>query len=241
MKFISATDIGLVRSENQDNVYVDELEGGIFAVLCDGMGGENSGSEASSLAVNAVSEMFSSLYRKNFSAEAVERTLAMSVSAANSDIYSEACSDDEKFGMGTTCVCAFVSPENIHIINVGDSRAYIFDEKGFRQITNDHTVVNMLLSQGRITKDEVENHPQRNMLIKAVGVEPEIEPDYFKIRTPEKFTLMLCSDGLCGYCSDKEIEDVLKNSSFEQSAQELIKLAIGKGGRDNITVAVIAE
>lgn len=241
MKFISATDIGLVRSENQDNVYVDELEGGIFAVLCDGMGGESAGSEASSLAVNAVSEMFSSLYRKNFSAEAVEKALAMSVSAANSDIYSEACSDDEKFGMGTTCVCAFVSPESIHIINVGDSRAYICDENGFRQITDDHTVVNMLLSQGRITKDEVENHPQRNMLIKAVGVEPEIEPDYFKISTPEKFTLMLCSDGLCGCCSDSEMEDVLRNTPFEQSAQELIKLAIGKGGRDNITVAVIAE
>lgn len=241
MKFISASDIGLVRSENQDNVYVAEIEGNVLAVLCDGMGGESSGSEASKIAVEAMTQNFRHMYRKEFKSSNIRNLLLSSASAANAAIYGEACDNPEKSGMGTTCVTAFVTENKIHIVNIGDSRAYIYDGLELKQITNDHTVVNMLFSQGKITEAEVENHPQRNMLVKAVGVEKNVFPDYFELDNPEHFRLVLCSDGLSGYCSAAEIENTLKNSSFENSADELIELAIGKGGRDNVTVAVIAE
>lgn len=242
MKFTSASDIGLVRSENQDNVYVEGLDGGVLAVLCDGMGGESSGSEASTIAVEAVKDVFTGRYKKNQSCETVKRLLELSVAAANSEIYSVASADAEKLGMGTTCVAAFVTEEQIDIINVGDSRAYIFCDSELVQITFDHTLVNMLISQGKITPDEAKIHPHRNMLVKAVGVEPEVKADCFSISIPEDtdFMLMLCSDGLSGCCSEEEIKNVLINSTFEESADRLIKLAIDNGGRDNVTVAIIA-
>lgn len=241
LKFVSASDIGLVRSENQDNVYVSEFDDGVFAVVCDGMGGENSGSEASSMVIETLKEKFEEFYDGDYSYETMEKILRTSVSAANSNVYSEACSNSEKFGMGTTCVAAFAAGNQVSIINVGDSRAYILCDSELLKITHDHTVVSMLISQGKITPEEAKSHPQRNMLLKAVGVEPEVEPDCFLIDVPDDFILVLCSDGLSGYCTDEEIKTVLLNSTFEESADELIKLAISKGGRDNVTVALVAK
>lgn len=243
MRYISASHVGLVRSENQDNVEITEYDGGIFAIVCDGMGGENSGSEASRMAIESVKRKFDELYNGDSSYESMEKILREAVSAANSDVYAEACSSSDKYGMGTTCVAAFVTSENITIINVGDSRAYILCDSEFIKITSDHNVVGMLLAQGKITPDEAKSHPQRNMLLKAVGVEPKVEPDCFLIDVPHDRDLMvlLCSDGLCGYSSDEEIAEVLKNSTFEESADSLIKLALKKGGRDNVTVAVITK
>ncbi len=240
MKFTSASDIGLVRSENQDNVYVSEMNGSVFAVLCDGMGGERSGREASEIAVRTMVSTFSELY-DNDNEKDIKNMLLLSLFAANSAIYEEASDNPEKMGMGTTCVAAFVTDEIIHIVNVGDSRAYIYNSSEMKKVTNDHTVVNKLVSQGKITPEEAKSHPHRNMLLKAVGVEPYVIPDYFRIQIPENFRLLLCSDGLSGFCSSEEIENVLKNNSFENLSDEFIRLAISKGGRDNITVAVIAE
>lgn len=242
MKFTSASDIGLVRSENQDNIHVSEIDGSILAVLCDGMGGERSGREASEIAVNTMVSTFRELYEdENETEKDIRNMLLLSVFAANSAVYETANDNPEKMGMGTTCVAAFVTDEIIHVVNVGDSRAYIYDSSEIKQLTNDHTVVNKLISQGKITPEEAKSHPYRNMLLKAIGVEPYVIPDYFKVEISENFRLLLCSDGLSGFCSSEEIENVLKNNSFENLSDEFIKLAISKGGRDNITVAVIAE
>lgn len=238
MKFASASDIGLVRAENQDKVHVSEINGNILAVLCDGMGGENSGREASEIAVNTVVDTFHSLYEPEAD---IKRLLFLSLFAANAAVYEEAADNPEKSGMGTTCVAAFVTDKLIHIVNVGDSRAYIYDNKEIKKITDDHTAVNMLVSNGKITAEEAKFHPYRNMLMKAVGVEPSVSPDYFRLEVPESFRLLLCSDGLSGFCSSEEIENVLQNNSFECLSDEFIRLAISKGGRDNVTVAVIAE
>ncbi len=241
MKFISASDIGLVRNENQDNVYVTEIDGGIFAILCDGMGGESSGSDASRIAVEAMLSTFNNMYDEEGENPNIRNILISAASSANTAVYEESCTSPDKRGMGTTCVSAFVSDDIIHIVNIGDSRAYLYTKESLVKITNDHTLVNMLLTQGEITKEEAEVHPYRNMLIKAVGVEKNVFPDYFKIENSNNkdFILLLCSDGLSGYCSEKEIEEILKNTSFESIADELVKLANSKGGSDNVTVAVI--
>jgi len=167
--------------------------------------------------------------------------MTASVSAANSVIYTTARMNYRSYGMGTTCVAAYIDSKYIYILNVGDSRAYYMDESGLHQITSDHTLVNMLLMQGKIEPDEVHTHPKRNMLTKAVGVEKIIKPDFFRMKREDKFTLLLCSDGLSGYCSDSEIFEIIKSTPLEEVNSALIDLALSKGGRDNITLAVITD
>lgn len=241
MKYVSATDIGLMREENQDMVRVDDLFGNVLAVVCDGMGGERAGQEASRIAIREFFDRFNEGYSPYLDTIGTRQLMTASISAANSIIYTTARMDYRNFGMGTTCVGAYINSEYIYIVNIGDSRAYYMDEKGLHQITVDHTYVNMLLEQGKIEPDEVYTHPKRNMLTKAVGVEKVIKPDFFRMKRQEKFTVLLCSDGLSGYCSDEEIFDILKSTPLDEVSKALIDLALSKGGRDNITFAVITE
>ena len=213
MRFKSGTDIGLKRDENQDAVRCEYFGHNVLAVVCDGMGGEKAGKEASTIAM-----------------------------ASNSVIYTKAKLDFNNFGMGTTCVAAFVTDKSAFIANVGDSRAYlIVENEGVFRITTDHNVASLLYEQGRITEEEMENHPQKHMLVRAVGVEKTVQTDTFIIDYEDKISLLLCSDGLSGYCTDDEIYDVIMNSDFDSVTEELINLALSKGGRDNVTVAVISE
>ena len=241
MKYVSATDIGLVREENQDIVKVEEFYGNLLAVVCDGMGGERSGQDASRIAIKEFFDRFDSGYSPYLETIGVRQLMTASVSAANSVIYTTARMNYRSYGMGTTCVAAYIDSKYIYILNVGDSRAYYMDESGLHQITSDHTLVNMLLMQGKIEPDEVHTHPKRNMLTKAVGVEKIIKPDFFRMKREDKFTLLLCSDGLSGYCSDSEIFEIMKSTPLEEVNSALIDLALSKGGRDNITLAVITD
>ena len=241
MKYVSATDIGLVREENQDMVKVEEFYGNLLAAVCDGMGGERSGQDASRIAIKEFFDRFDSAYSPYLETIGVRQLMTASVSAANSVIYTTARMNYRSYGMGTTCVAAYIDSKYIYILNVGDSRAYYMDESGLHQITSDHTLVNMLLMQGKIEPDEVHTHPKRNMLTKAVGVEKIIKPDFFRMKREDKFTLLLCSDGLSGYCSDSEIFEIIKSTPLEEVNSALIDLALSKGGRDNITLAVITD
>ncbi|MCR4862615.1 MAG: Stp1/IreP family PP2C-type Ser/Thr phosphatase [Ruminococcus sp.] len=241
MRFRFGTDIGLKREENQDAVKCEYYGHNVLAVVCDGMGGERAGKEASELAIQEFFQRFSAGYSESLGDEDIRKLLISSVSAANSVIYTKARLDFKNFGMGTTCVAAFVNKDSVFIANVGDSRAYLIGDKGLRRITDDHNVASMLYEQGKITEEELENHPQKHMLVRAVGVEKTVLTDTFMISYTDKIGLLLCSDGLSGYCSDDEIYDVILNSSFDDVAEELINLALSKGGRDNVTVAVISD
>ncbi len=241
MRCATATDIGLIRDENQDEVLAKEYGGNILAVVCDGMGGERSGSQASEIAVRELFDHFEAGYHSNMNAEEIRALLLSSISAANSVIYTTARIDYKSYGMGTTCVAAFVERGWISIANVGDSRAYLLEKGNLRQITSDHTVVNMLYQQGKINRDQMSRHPQRNMLTRAVGVERVVRPDYYRIPYDEDFLLLLCSDGLSGYCSDAEILETLKHSTFAAAPKALVNLALEKGGRDNISLAIVTK
>lgn len=242
MRFRYDTDIGLKRDENQDSVRCEYFGHNVLAVVCDGMGGENSGKEASTIAMEEFFQRFSEGYKESLEDEEIRKLLISSVSAANSVIYTKAKLAFNNFGMGTTCVAVFVTDKTAFIVNVGDSRAYlIVENEGIFQITNDHNVASLLYEQGRITEEELETHPQKHMLVRAVGVGQTVQPDTFLLDYENKISLMLCSDGLSGYCTDEEIYDVIKNSDFENVTHNLIELALSKGGRDNVTVAVISE
>ena len=241
MRYRFGTDIGLARDENQDSVRCEYFGHNILAVVCDGMGGERAGREASSIAVEEFFQRFSAGYSERLSDEEIRTLLISSVSAANSVIYTRARFDFKNFGMGTTCVAAFVGKHSAVIANVGDSRAYLITDEGLVQITEDHNYAMDLYKHSKITEDEIENHPQKHMLVKAVGVEKTVSADTFIFEFEDKISLLLCSDGLSGYCSDDEIYDVIMRSSFDDVADELITLALSKGGRDNITVAVISD
>ncbi len=241
MKISSATDIGLARSENQDIVRVDELYDNVLAVICDGMGGERSGEKASKIAIDAIFSKFIGKYQPTFDSDSIKSLLISAINEANSQVYNSSREDYKDYGMGTTCVAAFVTKSKVYISSVGDSRAYIMGKDGLKQITNDHTYARMLFERGDIVEEEIKSHPNRNMLTKAVGVEKSITPDYFEIDHEEGFKLMLCSDGLSGYCSSEEMFQILNDNDVDKAAEELIKLAISKGGRDNITLAIIAD
>ncbi|MBP0972885.1 MAG: Stp1/IreP family PP2C-type Ser/Thr phosphatase [Oscillospiraceae bacterium] len=236
-----ASDIGLVRDENQDKVEAREFGSCILAVVCDGMGGEKSGSQASEIAMRELFDRFTTGYQPGLPPEEIRALLLSSISAANSVIYTTARTDFKCNGMGTTCVAAFVEPGWISLVNVGDSRAYLVEGGGIRQLTRDHTVVNMLLEQGKITPEEMKRHPQRNMLTRAVGVERVVKPDYFRIPYEEEFLLLLCSDGLSGCCNEGEILKTIRSAPFEELPQKLVDLALNKGGRDNISLAIVTN
>ena len=240
MRFRFGTDIGLVREENQDAVRCEYFGHNVLAVVCDGMGGERAGKEASELAIEEFFQRFSADYKESLSDEEIRKLLISSISAANSVIYTRARFDFKNFGMGTTCVAAFVNKKTAFIANVGDSRAYLITDTGLVKITTDHNVAAVLYEQGKIT-EEMEVHPQKHMLVRAVGVDKTVLSDTFMLDYEGKISLMLCSDGLSGYCSDDDIYSVILNSDFDDVANELIKLALSKGGRDNVTVAVISD
>lgn len=241
MTSASQTHIGYVRDENQDRVKIQAFGENQLLVVCDGMGGERSGSKASSMAMDVFFEHFTEGYAEDMDAYGLRSLLLSSISAANTVVYTTSRMDYQNFGMGTTCVAAFITDQYVAVANVGDSRAYILQNDTLTQITKDHTVVNMLVEKGQITEEEAKSHPQRHMLIKAVGVERTVCPDFFRVDFGEQpFRLLLCSDGLSGFCSDQEIQDVLSaDESAEELVNHLLDAALEKGGKDNISVAVV--
>jgi protein phosphatase len=193
------------------------------------------------MAVEEFFQRFSAGYSESMTDEDVRKLLSASISAANSVIYTKARMNFNNFGMGTTCVAAFVNSKSAFIVNVGDSRAYLITNTGLHQVTTDHNVANLLYEQGKITEAEIAIHPKKHMLVRAVGVEKTVTVDTFILDYEDKISLLLCTDGLSGYCTDEEIYDVITETSFDEVADELINLALAKGGRDNITVAVISD
>jgi len=242
MHVIAKTDVGLVRHENQDRVIYKNLDDDtILIIVCDGMGGENAGGEASEVAINTIFERIVANYRQEAFDNSIRNLIISSINAANYIVYEKSLSDESKFGMGTTCVCGIIKKDIAYIASVGDSRAYLINGENIKQITNDHTYVKLLLDQGKINEDEIKNHPQRNLITRAVGIEEHIDLDYFEVDLEINSKILMCSDGLSTYCSDGFILDIVLNNTLENAMFKLIECANEKGGKDNITVALIAN
>lgn len=244
MNVYSKTDIGLQREENQDTVWSEMLsETACAAVLCDGMGGEQSGGLASQMAVDIISKRIKESFSEMMNKNSVRNLLITAVSAANSIVYETAQRDFDKCVMGTTCVAAIVFGGCAYIVNVGDSRAYHLFTSGedecIRQVTRDHSHVQELVERGEITEEQAKTHPKRNKITRAIGADSSVTPDYFELDMNDGDMLLLCSDGLSSYGDDMDILDICFEVKSEDCAEALVRYANNNGGHDNVSVAFV--
>lgn len=223
---IGLTDVGRQRSGNEDN----HFEAPPLFAVADGMGGARAGEVASQMAVDVFEE-------ERDGGESAEALLESLAKEANRRIYELAQKDESRAGMGCTLTSALVGDGEVTIGHVGDSRAYRLRGEDFEQLTRDHSLVEELVRQGKLTAEEAEVHPQRSIITRALGPEPDVEVDSYTHPAKAGDVYLLCSDGLTGMVSDERITEILVGrESLQQAAQALIDAANENGGRDNITV-----
>ncbi|MBO6060715.1 MAG: Stp1/IreP family PP2C-type Ser/Thr phosphatase [Clostridia bacterium] len=235
MIYAYRSDTGL-RKHNEDSFYVPE-EGHIpMVIVADGMGGHRAGEVASSVAVSRI-------VRYVNRAEPGLSTITLlrqAINDANREVYETALEDESCTGMGTTVVMALLAPNKYTVANIGDSRLYHFDGQRLRRVTLDHSYVQELVSSGFITEAQAREHPQRNLVTRAIGTSRFEKADVSVRGWRHGDTLLLCSDGLCGAVEDPEIERVMRSvPDLLDCCDELTELALERGSKDNITVVLV--
>ncbi|MCW2990695.1 MAG: Stp1/IreP family PP2C-type Ser/Thr phosphatase [Solirubrobacterales bacterium] len=223
------TDPGRLRRNNEDSFF---SRSPLF-VIADGMGGAQAGEVASAKAIEVFHDGLPD------AGGAAEERLAAMVVEANTRVYELSVSDRELQGMGTTTTAVYVGEEEIALAHVGDSRAYLLRDGSFERLTNDHTLVEELVRQGRITAEEAEEHPQRSIVTRSVGPEAEVQVDRLTLRGRDGDVFLICSDGLTSMVPEGRVGEILRAAgSLEQAARDLVQAANDAGGRDNITVVL---
>ncbi len=238
LKTFSVTDIGRKRKTNQDYVYTSEQPVGSLPnlfLVADGMGGHNAGDYASRVAVESILEKI---------ADSPEtdplRNFDDAIQFANSRIRKLASESAELEGMGTTVVAAACEGNRLYVANVGDSRLYVINRFGIRQITRDHSWVEEMVRLGEIEKEEARNHPDKNIITRAVGADDMVKTDFFAVQLEEDDEVLMCTDGLTNMLEDEEIRMILDGArDIVEKAQQLVRAANDNGGRDNISVILI--
>lgn len=235
------TDPGKVRSHNEDSVIIINNDKNEFILaVADGMGGHKAGEVASAIATNHIRDSFYKLATIGSKEEAIEwlRTIVKDI---NDKIFEYAKNNPESKGLGTTLVIAIKTDDYILYGNIGDSSGYVIKNNTLHKVTKDHTYVNMLLNNGKLTEESAKNHPGKNLLTRALGANDPIEIDIFDIDMSVK-GLFLCSDGLTNMLTDEQIEKTLNsNLPIEEVVIKLIKKANSRGGTDNITIAYLKK
>ncbi len=221
------------RQKNEDSLFAPECADGFFAIVADGMGGHNAGEIASSIVVDTIREKLDGVNPENIKKSDVQRMLA----TANTAVYKNAFENPERIGMGSTATVAVFSGEKVLIGQIGDSRAYLFSDGEIRQITKDHSYVQLLIDSGYISEEDAKHHPQRNIITRAIGTESVVEADIYTVAIKDGDIILLCSDGLSGTISDNDIADILR-SDIHTAADRLVDAALSSGSTDNISVVI---
>ena len=240
MKVFAKSDVGKAREINEDYFFVSEPtdEVQIF-ILADGMGGYNGGEVASKLATASARNYMANNFNKiEHNREAILDLIKNAVEYANMVVYEKSKQDKELEGMGTTLDVCLIYNNKVYIGHVGDSRVYRLRKEFFRRLTTDHSYVQQLLKDGTITKEEAYNHPKKNMLTKALGCTPYVEPDVLVKGFLKGDILLMTSDGLTNMLRDEEIYNIIKENP-ESAHEILVSKANELGGYDNITVVII--
>ncbi|SEN15984.1 Stp1/IreP family PP2C-type Ser/Thr phosphatase [Lihuaxuella thermophila] len=241
MEMAQRTDIGRVRDLNEDSIgLLQTKSGAVIAIVADGMGGHQAGDVASRTAVDTIEKVLSA---ESLDASTEEKSdlLLHAVGKANETVYSLASQNSQFQGMGTTVVAAIADENEVVLAHVGDSRAYMLHKGGLYQLTEDHSYVNILRKHGQITAEEARNHPQRNMIVRAVGTNEEVEVDLINTPWGSEDVLLLCSDGLTTMVAEREIGLVLSSTTMtlEEKADRLLRMALDAGGTDNISLILL--
>lgn len=229
MKSIGMSKIGLVRQRNEDRFYI----GDSFCIVTDGMGGYKGGEIASTMVVDTLA---ADMQRwQDVSADALRQAVAK----ANMAVYDWVKTTPALEGMGTTAVVAYVTGSDLYWANVGDSRLYVFHEDRLTQISTDHSMVQALYEAGELKADDMLQHPQRNVLTRAVGVGPVVDIDAGVYKVMPGDRILLCSDGLTGYIEQAVIEEAFrKEVKDERLIEDLMTLVYDQGARDNVTIVI---
>lgn len=239
MKAVFNTDRGKVRQHNEDNGGIFRNSTGFLAIVADGMGGHRAGDVASSMTLAYLKESWDQV-EGDFTAEMAEAWLREHIQKVNRILFEHAESHSECQGMGTTLVAALCTERFSTIANIGDSRCYIYNESGFKQLTEDHSLVNELVRTGQISREDAEHHPRKNVLLRALGTEQTVEMDIVTIVFEEGDSLLLCSDGLSNKVSYQEMLNIIEQDvPPEQKAELFITVANDHGGEDNITLVLL--
>jgi len=240
MRFWGATDLGCVRQKNEDALHMEQLSGGaILCVICDGMGGAKSGNVASSLAADAFVHEFKRTW-KSRKKIGIEQLMFDAANLANHTVYQQSKVSDEYTGMGTTLVAAVVRSKSVNLANVGDSRAYSITKDGIRQLTVDHSVVQMMIERGELTVEQAKSYPGKNYITRAIGTEESVVCDGFTFPVVKGEYILLCSDGLTNVVNNQEILfEVLHGGKPDNCCQRLVEIAKHRGAPDNVTCALV--
>ncbi len=245
MRVGAVTDIGKVRQINEDNYYIpQDISAHIpLFVVADGMGGHNAGEFASKEAIDVVTGYLYQNYDNcNKDRNNIIQMIKESILCANQAIYQKSQSDPNLQGMGTTLVVVLIYNGKLYIGHVGDSRVYAIRRNNIYQLTRDHSYVEQLVNNGTITREQALNHPQKNIITRALGTEENVEIDLSVRKFFKKDTIILCTDGLTNLVTDEEIKQkAVKFNSCQYLAEELVNTANDNGGNDNITIVVIRD
>ena len=235
------TDPGCVRKQNQDAYRIEQLDRGtLLCVVCDGMGGAKSGNIASTLAVEGFVEEVRRCWIPGMESDKIDQMLRGAVKLANFTVYDQSAQFEEFDGMGTTLVAALVRNKKATIVNVGDSRAYGIDRSGIRQITKDHSLVQMMVDRGDLTAEVAKSYPGKNFITRAIGTEPLVICDIYHRDVSRGDFLLLCSDGLSNLMDDQEILfEVVHGVNKQHCCKRLLNIAKNRGAPDNVTSVLV--
>ena len=242
MKSFYITDAGRVRSHNEDSVTIVKNQSSEhLMIVADGMGGHRAGEVASSMVVTQIGSRFQKLSSIGSKQDAVN-WLRENVKEINSQIIKYSEENPEASGLGTTCVMALFTKEFLMFVNIGDSSGFVIRNGKLKKVTKDHTLVNFLVETGDLSPEQAENHPKKNVLMRALGASDQCELDIFDVET-DVDGILLCSDGLTNMLSVEQIEKVLNEEEvgLDEKLIKLIKKCNVRGGLDNISIALLVK
>lgn len=239
IKYVSRTDKGLVRSENEDSFNVSEVGKYLLIAIADGLGGVSGGEIASKIAIQtAVSEITHGLHEDS-TEEEIKELLRSVFQTANVRILLQAATDPDCSDMATTLTVAIIKDSDVYIEHIGDCRVYIQDASQFKCLTTDHTYAQQLVNSESITKEEVHTHPGRNILLQYLGENVYVTPDFYRYNIENGEVLLICTDGLSSYVEDRIISDIVSEpNDLEKKVDNLVAAAYNEGAPDNITVVL---
>ncbi len=241
MQSWSITDPGCVRPQNEDACLSEQLdENCTLGVVCDGMGGAKSGNVASSLAVEVFTQEIRSTWKPGMSQEDTDNMLRCAVKLVNFAVYDQAAQFVDFAGMGTTLVAVLAEGKRATVVNVGDSRAYHVSAEGIQAVTQDHSIVQMMVDRGELTRVEAKQYPGKNLITRAIGTDPAVECDLFHLELEREDSLVLCTDGLSNLVDEQEILfEVVHGQQPSDCCRRLLDIALNRGAPDNVTCLLL--
>ena len=241
MQYWALTDPGVARNQNQDTYQVMPLDKNtVLCVVCDGMGGAKSGNVASTLAADVFTQEVKRSWKPDMDPEWLNQMLEGAVKLANFTVFDQAKQFEDFNGMGTTLVALLLQGKKATIVNVGDSRAYMIDKDGIKQVTTDHSLVQMMIARGELTPEKAKHYPGKNLITRAIGTEPQVMCDIFHRRAEKGNCILLCTDGLSNLMDDQEILfEVAHGQDKEHCCERLLDIAKKRGAPDNVTSVLV--